>query len=275
VWANPHLFRFDKHLQPTAVSGVPPDYFSETGQLWGHPLYRWDVMAKNGYAWWIDRFRMAFSQTDVTRIDHFRGFYNYWEIPAQEETAINGHWLYGPGADLFRAVTTALGRVDIIAEDLGQFDDESRAGVDALQAEFDYPGMKVLQFAFGDGPADPYLPHNYDRVCVVYTGTHDNDTIAGWYGVSATEAERDYVRKYMGISGSDVAWDVIRLAWSSVADTAMTTAQDLLSLGHEARMNTPGTVGAPNWCWRVRPGTLNDGVAARLRDLTLIYGRLG
>ena len=152
VWANPHLFHLDEDLQPTVVSGVPPDYFSETGQLWGHPLYRWNVMARNGYAWWIDRFRMAFTQCDVVRVDHFRGFYNYWEVPAEEETAIEGRWLYGPGADLFHAVTAALGEVAIIAEDLGDFDDESRAGVDALQDEFGYPGMKVLQFAFSTGP---------------------------------------------------------------------------------------------------------------------------
>jgi 4-alpha-glucanotransferase len=161
VWANPELFHLDQDLQPTVVSGVPPDYFSETGQLWGHPLYRWNLMAENGYAWWIDRFRMAFTQADVVRIDHFRGFYNYWQIPAGEKTAVKGRWLYGPGADLFHAVTEALGEVAIIAEDLGDFDKESRAGVDALQEGFGYPGMKVIQFAFSTGPTDPFLPHNY------------------------------------------------------------------------------------------------------------------
>ncbi len=275
VWANPHLFHFDENLRPTVVSGVPPDYFSETGQLWGHPLYRWEVVAQDGYAWWIARFRMAFTQADVVRIDHFRGFYNYWEVPAEEKTAINGRWLHGPGADLFRAVTAALGEVAIIAEDLGDFNEESRAGVDALQAEFGYPGMKVLQFAFGGGPADPFLPHNFTRDCMVYTGTHDNDTIVGWYQVTSTEAERDYARKYLGRDGSDVAWDLIRLAWATVANTAITTVQDLLSLGHGARMNTPSTVGAPNWCWRLLPGALSDEVAARLLELTAIYGRTG
>lgn len=274
VWANLHLFHFDENLQPTVVSGVPPDYFSETGQLWGHPLYCWEVMAQNGYAWWIDRFRMAFTQADVVRIDHFRGFYNYWQVPAGEKTAINGRWLYGPGEDLFHVVTAALGEVAIIAEDLGDFDAESRAGVDALQAKFGYPGMKVLQFAFGNDPTDPFLPHNFDRDCVVYTGTHDNDTTVGWYQVTSTEAERDYARRYLGRDGSDIAWDLIRLAWASVANTAMTTIQDLLSLGHERRMNTPGTVGQPNWCWRLLPDTLSNHIAARLRELTMIYRRM-
>jgi 4-alpha-glucanotransferase len=275
VWANPQLFHFDEDLQPTVVSGVPPDYFSETGQLWGHPLYRWEVMAENGYAWWIERFRMALTQADVVRIDHFRGFYNYWEVPAGEKTAIKGRWLYGPGADLFHAVTKALGEVSIIAEDLGDFDEESRAGVDALQAEFGYPGMKVLQFAFGSGPTDPFLPHSYGSPdWVVYTGTHDNDTVVGWYEATSTEDERDYARKYLATDGSDIAWDLIRLGLASTASTAMTTTQDLLSLGHDSRMNTPSTVGPPNWCWRLLPGTLTDEIAGRLLKLTAIYGRM-
>jgi len=273
VWANPHLFHFDEYLRPTVVSGVPPDYFSRTGQLWGHPLYRWEVMAQEGYAWWIARFRMAFTQADVIRIDHFRGFYNYWEVPAGEDTAIHGRWLYGPGAALFHAVTAALGQVAIIAEDLGDFNAASRAGVDALQAEFGYPGMKVLQFAFSSGPGDPFLPHNFTRDCIVYTGTHDNDTIVGWYQATSTRAERAHARKYLDSDGSHIAWDLIRLAWASVAHTAVTTVQDLLSLEHASRMNTPSTVGAPNWCWRLLPGALTDEVAARLLELTTIYGR--
>jgi 4-alpha-glucanotransferase len=274
VWAHPHLFHLDSDLQPTVVSGVPPDYFSETGQLWGHPLYRWNLMADHGYAWWIARFRMAFTQADVVRIDHFRGFYNYWEVPAGAKTAVKGRWLYGPGADLFHAVTDSLGEVAIIAEDLGDFDETSRAGVDRLQAAFGYPGMKVLQFAFGGGPADPFLPHNYESPdWVVYTGTHDNDTTVGWYDLSSTAAERDYARKYLGHDGSDMAWALIRLAWASVAHTAVTTVQDLLGLGHDARMNTPSTVGPPNWCWRLQPGALTDGLAGRLLSLTAIYGR--
>jgi 4-alpha-glucanotransferase len=275
VWANPGLFRFDEHLQPTVVSGVPPDYFSETGQLWGHPLYRWDLMAENDYAWWISRFRMAFTQADIVRIDHFRGFYNYWEIPAGARTAVNGAWRYGPGADLFRTVTSELGDMDIIAEDLGELDEESRAAVDALQEEFGYPGMKVIQFAFGTGPSDPFLPHNYSRECVAYTGTHDNDTLSGWYQVTSSEDERSYARKYMHSDGSDIAWAMIRLAWASVANTAMTTAQDLLGLGHNARMNLPGTVGPPNWSWRLRSGALTPDIAQRLHEMTATYGRRG
>jgi len=273
VWANTDLFQFDEDLQPSVVSGVPPDYFSETGQLWGHPLYRWDLMAERDYAWWISRFRMAFTQADVVRIDHFRGFYNYWEIPAEADTAIEGHWRYGPGADLFHTVTSELGELDIIAEDLGDFDEESRVALDDLQDEFGYPGMKVLQFAFGAGPSDAFLPHNYSPDCVAYTGTHDNDTVTGWYQVTSTQEERAYARRYMNSDGSDIAWDMIRLAWASVANTAMTTAQDLLSLGHEARMNLPGTVGPPNWTWRLRNGDLTRDIIHHLREMTATYGR--
>jgi 4-alpha-glucanotransferase len=275
AWANQHLFHFDEKGQPTVVAGVPPDYFSETGQLWGNPLYRWEVMADSGFAWWIQRFRMAFSQVDVLRVDHFRGFYNYWEVPADEDTAVNGRWLYGPGAPFFRAVRDALGPVQIIAEDLGDFTPESRAGVDALQAEFGFPGMKVLQFAFGSGPRDPFLPHNYASPdWVVYTGTHDNDTTRGWWEVTSTEQERHYAREYLDRDGSQIAWDLIRLGWGSVAYVAMVPAQDLLGLGHESRMNTPSTVGAPNWCWRLLPGALTTELASRLYTLTAIYGRL-
>jgi 4-alpha-glucanotransferase len=272
VWANPHLFHFGERLQPTVVSGVPPDYFSATGQRWGHPLYRWDVMKQEGYAWWIARFRMAFTQADVVRVDHFRGFYNYWEVPADKETAIHGRWLNGPGADLFHAATAALGDMALIAEDLGEIDEEARAGISALQAEFGYPGMKVLQFAFGSGPANLFLPHHFTRDCVVYTGTHDNDTIAGWYQ-TAPEHVRDHLRRYLARDDSDIAWSLIRLAWSSVAHTAVTTAQDLLSLGHEARFNLPGSVGGSNWCWRLLPGTLDERIAGRLAEVTALYGR--
>ncbi len=273
VWANPGLFELDEKLKPIFVSGVPPDYFSKTGQLWGHPLYRWNLMKQNGYKWWISRFRMAFTQADVVRLDHFRGFHNYWKVPFGEKTAVKGEWVFGPGADLFDAVTAALDQVAIIAEDLGEFDRASRAGVDRLKAEFGYPGMKVLEFAFSDGPKDPFLPHNYMRDYVVYTGTHDNDTIVGWYE-HASEAERDKVRRYMGRDASGIAWELIRLAWSSVATTAMATTQDLLSLGHWARYNTPSTVGPPNWMWRLEPHALNDLIAKRLRELTFLYGRL-
>ncbi len=274
VWANTPLFLFDADLNPTVVSGVPPDYFSKTGQLWGHPLYRWDVMKERGYTWWISRFRMAFLQADVVRIDHFRGFNDYWEVPASAPTAEIGQWLPGPGPDIFHTVTAALGDVAIIAEDLGDFTPEARAGVDELQETFRYPGMKIVQFGFGGGPDDHFLPHNFTRDWVAYTGTHDNDTVVGWYQNGASEQERDAARKYLGVSGQDIAWDLIRLTWSSVAGTAMTTAQDLLGLSSAARMNTPGTVGPPNWCWRLPPGALTAGLARRLIELTAIYGRL-
>jgi 4-alpha-glucanotransferase len=218
---------------------------------------------------------MAFTQADVVRIDHFRGFHNYWEVSADAQTAVRGTWRYGPGADLFRTVTSVLGKLDIIAEDLGDFDEESRAAVNALQEEFGYPGMKVLQFAFGAGPSDPFLPHNYASDCMAYTGTHDNDTVIGWYQVTSAEEERAYARKYMDSDGSDIAWDMIRLAWASVANTAITTAQDLLALGHDARMNLPGTVGPPNWGWRLRKGALTKDIAHRLREMTITYGRRG
>jgi len=275
VWANTHLFELDEDLRPRVVSGVPPDFFSETGQLWGHPLYRWNLMSENDYAWWIARFQMAFTQADVMRIDHFRGFYNYWEVPAEAKTAARGRWRYGPGADLFHVVTSELGKVDIIAEDLGDLDAESRAAVDALEKAFDYPGMKVLQFAFGAGPSDPFLPHNYSPDCVTYTGTHDNDTVTGWYHVTSTEDERACARRYLGSDGTNIAWDMIRLAWASVANTAITTAQDLLGLGNEARMNLPGTVGPRNWTWRLCKGALTDDIAERLQDVTVTYGRSG
>jgi 4-alpha-glucanotransferase len=273
VWANLHLFYFNKNLKPQVVAGVPPDYFSSTGQLWGNPLYRWEYMSKDGYAWWISRFRQALKLLDLARIDHFRGFYNYWEVPGGETTAVKGRWVKGPGADLFRSVTKELGDVAVIAEDLGDFTPESRAGVSALQEEFQFPGMKVLQFAFADGAEDPFLPHNFPKDCVVYTGTHDNDTCVGWYQ-NASEYERDHIRRYLAVSGEDIAWDLIRLGWASVATTAITTAQDLLNRGADARMNTPGTCGAPNWCWRAQEGELNEFVASRLRGLTELYGRL-
>lgn len=273
VWAHPRLFHFDAQLNPIVVSGVPPDYFSTTGQLWGHPLYRWDVMAQDGYAWWLKRFDAAFAQADVVRIDHFRGFYNYWEIPAGEKTAVRGRWLPGPGAAFFQTVAAKLGETAIIAEDLGDFDVASRSGVDALQARFGFPGMKVIQFAFGSGPSNPFLPHHFSHPnCIAYTGTHDNDTVTGWYR-TANAAERDFCCKYLGRDSLDIAWDLIRLAWSSVAHTAITSAQDLLGLGSEARFNTPSTCGPPNWCWRLLPGALDDRVAERLGELTEIYGR--
>jgi 4-alpha-glucanotransferase len=274
VWANSELFMLDDQLDPIVVSGVPPDYFSETGQLWGHPHYRWDAMERNGYEWWINRFRMMQQQADVIRIDHFRGFYNYWEVPASAETAITGEWKLGPGIPFFDVVRDALGDVPIIAEDLGDFDEESRAGLDAIQQKFNYPGMKILVFAF-DTPQNIFLPHNYTRENVVYTGTHDNDTAVGWYHDSATTNDtRDFFHRYLRVGNENVAWDLIRLAWSSVADTAIAPVQDVLGYGNDAKMNTPGTVGPPNWMWRMAPNALHDGHQNGLAELTGLYNRL-
>lgn len=273
VWAHPEQFWLDTHLRPRAVAGVPPDYFSPTGQLWGNPLYRWKEMARDEYAWWRERFRLAFTLADVVRVDHFRGLYNFWQVPFGEATAINGRWVKGPGKAFFRAITRALGEVAIIAEDLGEFDAQSRAGVDALRAEFGFPGMKVLQFAFGGEATNPFLPHNYTRDFVAYTGTHDNDTTLGWYHVTASEAERAHARRYLDCDGANMAWAFIRAVWSSVAHTAIAPMQDVLALGHDARMNHPGTLGAHNWSWRMLPNALTDDLAARLAELTTLYGR--
>lgn len=269
VWSHPDLFYLDESGSPTVVAGVPPDYFSKTGQLWGNPLYRWDELARTGYAWWIARLRATFALVDRVRLDHFRGFEAYWEVPATEETAINGRWIPGPGADFFEAVRQALGPVPIIAEDLGVITPE----VEALRDQFGFPGMKVLQFAFGADATNPYLPHNYFRNCVVYTGTHDNDTTLGWYWESGTPAEQAAVLKYVGTDDRDLHWSMIRLAFAAVADTAVVPLQDVLGLGTEARMNRPGT-SSGNWTWRYPAGVLTRGVARRLYELTDVYGRL-
>jgi 4-alpha-glucanotransferase len=272
VWAHPEIFELDTNLDPVKVSGVPPDYFSEDGQFWGHPLYRWDVMTAGDYAWWIDRIRNSFMLADVVRIDHFRAFHNYWEVPATAQTAREGRWRKGPGGKLFETIKHALGDVRIIAEDLGDFDEASRAGLDALLKRYGYPGMKIVQFAFGGTAEAAFLPHNYTREWVVYTGTHDNDTAVGWW-TSASPDERAFTVKYLHTEAQDIAWDLIRAAWMSVANTSMTTAQDILRLGNEARMNLPGISGPPNWCWRMRSGALDDENAAELLDLTRLYGR--
>jgi 4-alpha-glucanotransferase len=268
VWAHPHLFHLDGEGNPTIVAGVPPDYFSATGQLWGNPLYRWDVMKETGYAWWIERFRSIFRLVDVARVDHFRGFEAYWTVPADEETAIRGKWIQGPGADFFQSVLGALGDLPIIAEDLGFI----TPGVTALRDQFAFPGMKVLQFAFGTDGRNPYLPHNYQPNCVVYTGTHDNDTSIGWFQRSSTEQERAFVCQYLRRDGSDIAWDLIHLAWMSVADTAIAPLPDFLCLGSAARMNLPGTFGN-NWQWRCPPDALSNDLATALRALTDACGR--
>jgi 4-alpha-glucanotransferase len=269
VWAHPELYYLDEQGEPTVVAGVPPDYFSATGQRWGNPLYRWDLMEERGYTWWIDRVRHTFSLVDVLRIDHFRGFEAYWEIPASEPTAVVGRWVKGPGNKLFHALKAALGELPIIAEDLGVVTPE----VVALREEFGFPGMKVLQFAFDSDASNPYLPFNHDYDCVVYTGTHDNDTTRGWYE-SQSEDLRHRVRLYLGTHGHDISWDMIRLALSSVADIAVVPLQDVLGLGSEARMNRPGDPSG-NWQWRYLPGVLNHELATRLRTLVDIYGRTG
>ena len=279
VWLHPELFYLDENGRPTLIAGVPPDYFSETGQLWGNPIYRWDLMAKDGYAWWIERIKATLALVDIVRIDHFRGFEKYWEVPGGDTTARNGRWVPGPGAALFQDILKALGDVPIIAEDLGVITPE----VDALRERFGFPGMRVLQFAFGNDPkADDYRPHNYPRNCVAYTGTHDNNTTIGWFREEVSgdttqsreirEAERRLALKYMGSDGKEVNWDFIRLALMSVADTSIIPLQDVLGLGAEARMNRPATANG-NWAWRFTWNMLTDEIKARLRDLTTIYGR--
>lgn len=269
AWANPHLFYLDEAGNPTVVAGVPPDYFSETGQRWGNPLYRWERMKDDGYAWWLSRFKSTLEFVDIIRVDHFRGFEAYWEIPASEPTAVHGRWVEGPGQDLFDTIKRELGELPIIAEDLGVI----TPGVEALRDDNRLPGMRVLHFAFAGNSDDPYLPHNYNRNTVVYTGTHDNDTTIGWYR-TVTEKERDKVRRYLARDGSDIAWDLTRLAFSSVADLAVVPLQDALRLGSEARMNTPGKP-AGNWGWRYRQEQLEPWLAPALREMVELYGRSG
>ena len=267
VWANPDIFQLDEERQPVAVAGVPPDYFSATGQLWGNPLYNWEAVRASGYTWWIDRFRTTLKQVDLVRLDHFRGFEANWAIPAGMPTAEVGEWVKGPGADFLAAIEAGLGSLPIIAEDLGIITPE----VEALRDDFGLPGMKILQFAFGGAPEDRFLPHTYEHNCVVYTGTHDNDTTRGWYE-AASEVERDFARRYLGRDGSDIAWDMLRLAWMSVGDLAIAPLQDVLNLGTAARMNLPGRPHG-NWGWRFRAGAVTPFTEARLAELTELYAR--
>jgi 4-alpha-glucanotransferase len=267
AWAHPDVFWLDERGRPTVVAGVPPDYFSPTGQLWGNPLYRWDVLAQNGYAWWIDRLRLVLTLVDMVRIDHFRGFEAYWEVPATETTAVHGRWVPGPGAAFFAAVEQALGKLPIIAEDLGVI----TPAVEELRDRFGFPGMKVLQFAFGSGPNNPYLPHNYPRACVVYTGTHDNDTTLGWFAHLSPE-ERADVLDYLGTDGHDIVWDLIRLAYSSVATLAIIPLQDILGLDSSARMNVPSRASG-NWAWRFTWEMVQESALQRIAHLAYIYGR--
>jgi 4-alpha-glucanotransferase len=267
VWANPELFYLDEAGQPTVIAGVPPDYFSETGQRWGNPLYRWGRMQANDYAWWEKRLDMSFVQADIVRIDHFRGFDAYWEIPADEPTAVVGRWVQGPGEHFFQVMQEKLGSLPLIAEDLGVITPE----VEKLRDAFDFPGMKILQFGFGGEKNSNFLPHHFGRNCVVYTGTHDNETTVGWYH-NASSYEKDHVRRYMAVNGHDIAWDMIRMAHSSVANTAVIPMQDLLNLGNEARMNFPGKVGG-YWRWRYRADALSEHLVYRLHEITELYGR--
>ncbi len=269
VWAHPDLFFLDDKGRPTVVAGVPPDYFSETGQLWGNPLYHWEKMEADGFAWWKERMRTTLELFDILRLDHFRGFEAFWEVPAKDTTAVNGKWAKGPDAKLFIALEKEFGKMPIIAEDLGVITSK----VVKLRDRFGFPGMKILQFAFGGNPTSLDLPHNFiTHNCVVYTGTHDNDTTAGWYKNSSTPIEQDFVRRYVHADGNNIAWDLARLAMMSIADIALIPMQDLIGLGSEARLNFPGK-SEGNWAWRLVDGQVSMDLAGRLRDITLIYGR--
>ncbi len=271
VWAHAGLFSLDEQGLPTVVAGVPPDYFSPTGQRWGNPLYRWDALKETGYAWWIARVRHALTLADAIRLDHFRGFQAYWEIPASSPDAIEGRWAPGPGAPLFEAIRVALGEAPFIAEDLGVITPDVRALADT----FGFPGMRVLQFAFGGDAQNHDLPHNYTQNSVVYTGTHDNDTTAGWF-ISRTDTERAYALDYLGLRANatpdEVAWAMLRAAWASVTRLAIAPLQDTLALGSKARLNYPSRP-TGNWEWRCRAEQLSSGLADRLRALARTYGR--
>lgn len=274
VWTNRDQFKLNPDGTPNVVAGVPPDYFSSTGQLWGNPLYRWERMLADGFKWWIERVRATLETFDIARIDHFRGFVSSWEIPAGDTTAEHGRWVKAPGTELFNAVRGALGELPIIAEDLGVITPD----VEELRDAFGFPGMRILQFAFGGDVDNKDLPHNYHRSVVVYTGTHDNDTTVGWFNGetgSTRDAEQiqrerafclDYLRA-MGLAGDEINWDFITAAFHSVADIAIVPLQDVLGLGSEARMNLPNTTSG-NWTWRFRSGALTDQVVRRLKDLT-------
>ena len=268
AWANPEIFLFDEERKPVKVAGVPPDYFSATGQLWGNPLYNWEKLKETNYSWWVERVRANLSTCDIIRIDHFRGFEAYWAVPYGDDTAINGQWEPGPGIDLFNAIKSQLGELPIIAEDLGLM----TQGVIDLREATGFPGMKILGFAFDSGEENDYLPHTYTKNCVVYTGTHDNDTLVGWFQ-KAKEEDREFARNYLNSrADEEIHWDAIRGAWSSVACMAISPVQDFLGLGSEARINTPG-VAAGNWQWRLKQGVLTDELAERIEKLTRVYSR--
>jgi 4-alpha-glucanotransferase len=266
AWSHPDLFFLDEESQPTVVAGVPPDYFSTTGQLWGNPLYRWDVHKATGYQWWIDRIKFNLKTVDIIRIDHFRGFAGYWEVPGGAPTAEHGRWVPGPGIDLFHAIRASLGDLPIIAEDLGEITPD----VIELRDSLALPGMKIYQFAFS-GPDNPFLPHHYPENCVVYTGTHDNDTALGWYRTCPPH-ERDFYHHYTNRDNRDIPGDMIRAVWSSVACMSLAPMQDFLGLGGESRMNFPGRA-AGNWTWRIPHNALSNELKARIKELNYLYQR--
>ena len=279
VWTHPEQFKLNPDGSRIVVAGVPPDYFSETGQYWGNPLFNWDQMLADGFKWWIERVRAALETVDIARIDHFRGFAACWEIPGADKTAEHGRWVEAPGRKLFKAIRDALGELPIIAEDLGVITPD----VERLRDEFGFPGMRILQFAFGSDSKNIDLPHNYHQNVVVYTGTHDNDTTVGWFnsvaGEGSTrtaqqiECERRFCMKYLNTEGKEIQWDFIHAVFASVANTAIVPMQDVLGMGSEARMNLPNS-SAGNWLWRYRDGALTEELAQRLRELTDLYGRV-
>jgi 4-alpha-glucanotransferase len=279
VWTNPDQFQLNQDGRPKVVAGVPPDYFSATGQFWGNPLYDWERMLADGFKWWIERVRATLQTVDIARIDHFRGFAAGWEIPGDDKTAERGRWVEAPGRELFTAVRNSLGELAIIAEDLGVITPD----VEKLRDDFGFPGMRILQFAFSSDAKNIDLPHNYPRNVAVYTGTHDNDTTAGWFnsvaGAGSTRtaaqinSERNFCLEYLNTDGREIHWDFIRAVLASVADTAIVPLQDLLGLGSEARMNLPNSTQG-NWSWRCKPDAWTEAHSERLREMTATHGRI-
>ncbi|MBN1300867.1 MAG: 4-alpha-glucanotransferase [Melioribacteraceae bacterium] len=270
LWAHKSLFSVDENGKLETVAGVPPDYFSETGQLWGNPLYRWDVMKKNDFMWWRQRLTKMYELVDIVRIDHFRGFEAYWEIPGDAPTAVTGRWVKAPGRELFNSIKKHLGDLPILAEDLGVITKQ----VEELRDEFGFPGMKILQFAFGEGMEKKFLPHNHVKNCVVYSGSHDNDTTRGFFGKEKSNGSGifEWAQNYLGYYGDDIRFEVIRSAYKSVADYVIIPMQDILNLGSDARMNFPGKLGG-NWTWRFRKEDVNDQLAEAYKRMTDIYER--
>lgn len=272
VWCHPELFKLDERKKPYVVSGVPPDYFSKTGQLWGNPLYQWDKMQADRYTWWIDRLTQVLNFVDIVRLDHFRGLVAYWEVPASEETAVNGRWIEAPARDFLGHLQKRFPDLPFIAEDLGTITPDVRE----VMKHFQLPGMKVLLFAFGsDMPTNPYVPHNFSSNCLAYTGTHDNNTVKGWFEEEASPEEKKRLFLYLGrkVPAKKLPWELIRLLMMSVANTVIIPMQDILSLGAEARMNFPSRLGG-NWEWRLKPKQISPSLIEALKELTEIYARV-